>query len=153
MRKITQLIYLLLFLLTVSQSSSYAFFSKKEVKNIDELKMVFPNKNYEAIVIGKMTKKKIKKIGNFYYTEYKLKTKNWIYKAPEIKDNKYVTVNILGANLKKKGLLVKASTSPDYIPIKEEAIFFLFNTKKKQKNIYTIPKGGVIFGEKLKRYI
>lgn len=104
-------------------------------------------KQYEAIVLGKMINKKVKKFGDYYVTEYKLKPKRWIYKNPEVETKKHLTVRILGAELPKKGIVIKASTAPAYVPMKREAIFFLEKTKKKRKNIYTISNNGILFKE------
>ena len=112
------------------------------------LLIVFSNSanaiNYQAIVEGKIIDSKIRKIKNQYITEYKLKTKDWIYNKPEIKKTKYLTIKILGADLKEKGIVIKPSFAPDSIPINKEAIFFLENTKKNQPGIFTLSKGGII---------
>ena len=101
---------------------------------------------YEAVVKGEIIKKEIKKIDRIYVTEYKLKTKKWLFKKHDIKEEKYLTIKVLGAELPKKGIVIKASTSPDYVPYKKEAVFLLEKTKSKNKNVYTITKGGVITG-------
>lgn len=102
---------------------------------------------YQAIVLGKMVKKQIKKSGNSYITEYKLKTKKWLFKKPYIKKQKYLTIKILGAELLEAGITIKASCSPDYIPMKKEAMFLLEQNKLKQKNVFTLSKDGVIYKE------
>ena len=102
---------------------------------------------YEAIVSGKLTKSKVLKSGNLYLTEYKLKTTNWLFKQPSIKEKKIIKIKILGADLKKKGMVIKASISPDNIVLNKEAVFLLNKTKK--HNIYTIPKEGIIYKETL----
>ena len=113
--------------------------------------ILVPNKEkYQAIVLGEIIKSKIKKIETYYITEYRLKTKEWILKNPSVKKSKYLTIKVLGADLPEKGIIIKASTTPDYIPIKKEAIFFLENLKKKKKNVFTISKTGILPGNKLK---
>ena len=106
-------------------------------------------KNYQAIVLGRITESKVRNIGNYYITEYKLKPKQWLFKNPSIKKSNYLTIKILGAELPEKGIVIKASTSPDYIPIKKDAIFLLENTKKKEKNIFTLSRNGIITKDKL----
>lgn len=101
-------------------------------------------KNYQAIVLGKVIKKQIKKSDNFYITEYKLKTKKWLFKKPEIKQAKYLTIKILGGEVPEKGIVIKVSTAPNYIPFKKEAIFLLENNKVKQKDTFTLSKEGVL---------
>jgi len=103
------------------------------------------SKKYEAIVEGKITSKKVKKISGYYVTEYKLKPSKWIHKKENIEKEKSITIRILGAELPEKGIVIKASTSPDFIPLNKEAIFFLEKTKKKQKNIFTVSSDGVIY--------
>ena len=102
---------------------------------------------YQAIVLGKMVKKQIKKSGNSYITEYKLKTRRWLFKKPNIEKHKYLTIKVLGADLPEAGITIKASCSPDYIPMKKEAIFLLEHNKLKQKNVFTLSKDGVIYKE------
>lgn len=102
----------------------------------------FEKKNYQAIVLGKITGSQVKKEGSFYITEYKLIPKKWLFKSPKIKESKLITVKILGADIPEKGIIIKASTSPDYIPIAKEAVFLLENTKK--KGILTVSKNGII---------
>lgn len=104
-------------------------------------------KDYQAIVLGKITNKKVKKVGNTYITEYKLKTKKWLFKNLNIKETKYLTIKVLGAELPKKGIVIKASTTPNYIPIKKEAIFILQHNKLKEKDIFTLSRDGVIYKE------
>lgn len=104
------------------------------------------DEKYEAIVQGKIVKKEVKKIDRIYITEYKLKIKKWLFKKPDVEKSKYVTIKILGAELPEKGIVIKASTSPGYIPYKKEAVFLLEKTKGKNKNVYTITKDGVITG-------
>ena len=58
-------------------------------------------------------------------------------------------IKILGAELPEKGIVIKASTSPAYVPIKKDAIFLLENTKKKEKNVFTLSKNGIITKDKL----
>ena len=104
------------------------------------------DKKYEAVVQGTVIKKEVKKIGRVYITEYKLKTKKSLFKKPDVKEEKYLTIKVLGAELPEKGIIIKASTSPDYVPYKKEAVFLLEKTKSKNKNVYTIAKDGVIIG-------
>ena len=104
-------------------------------------------KDYQAVVLGKVTNKKVKKVGNTYITEYKLKTKKWLFKNSNVKETKYVTIKVLGAELPKKGIVIKASTTPSYIPIKKDAIFMLKQNKLKQKDIFTLSQDGVIYKE------
>lgn len=104
-------------------------------------------KDYQAIVLGKITNKKVKKVGNTYITEYKLKTKKWLFKNLNVKETKYITIKVLGAELPKKGIVIKASTTPSYIPIKKEAIFILKQNKLKEKDIFTLSRDGVIYKE------
>lgn len=103
------------------------------------------NNLYEAIVLGQMLKKNVKKSGNYYITEYKLKPKEWLYKKPGVKKSNVITVKVLGADLPKRGLIIKASTSPDYIPMMKDAIFFLVKTKSEKDDVFTITKNGVIY--------
>ena len=99
---------------------------------------------YQAIVLGEMVKKKVKKVGNFYLTEYKLKTKKWLLKQSNVKEAKYLKIKILGAELPKRGIVIRVSSSPTYVPMKKDAIFFLENNKKRKKNTYTISRDGII---------
>ena len=100
---------------------------------------------YEAIVRGKITKSKVIKHGRFYITEYELRTKDWLYKKPTVQKKKYLTIKILGANFPDKGITIKSSVAPDYVPIKSEAIFLLEKTKSKTEDTFTLSKGGVIY--------
>ena len=104
-------------------------------------------KRYEAIVQGKIISKKVKKIDNYYITEYKLKSKKWIYKKPEVEKRNLITIRILGAELLDKGIVIRPSFAPNYVPINKQAIFLLEKTKRKQKNIYTLSTDGIIFKE------
>lgn len=104
-------------------------------------------KKYEAVVEGKITNKKVKKINNYYITEYKLKPKKWIYKKPEVKKTNSLTIRILGAELPEKGIVIKSSVAPYYVPINKEATFLLEKTKSKQKNVFTLTNNGIIFKE------
>ena len=108
--------------------------------------------SYQAIVLGKVTNYQIKKIGDFYITEYKLTPKKWIYKNCAVQEKKHLTVKILGAELPKKGLVIKSSTAPNFIPINKEAIFLLVNTKKKESNVFTLLPDGIIYGKSLENY-
>ncbi|GEM_PF-4403715 len=101
-------------------------------------------KNKEAIVLGKITKKQIIKLNNYYITEYKLKIKNWIYKKPYIANSKTVTLRVLGADLPDKGITIKASTSPDHVPFNTDTIFILNKTKQKYKDIFTLSKNSIL---------
>jgi len=125
-----------IFLAGLLLSSLIICSAKSQINNL--------NKEYEAIVLGTMIKKKVKKSGNFYITEYKLKTKKWLFKNPLVKKSKYLTIKVLGAELPEKGIVIKASTTPNYIPMNKEAIFCLEKTKSKKDNVYTITKGGII---------
>ncbi len=112
-----------------------------------------PIEHYEAIVIGKMISQKVKKINNYYVTEYKLKPEEWLFKKTAIKKTKYIKIKILGADLPKKGIIIKSSVSPEYVPMNKEAIFFLEKTIKKEKKIFTISKGGIIMDLNMKTEI
>lgn len=101
-------------------------------------------KNKEAIVLGKITKKQIIKLNNYYITEYKLKIKKWIYKKPYIANSKTVTIRVLGADLPDKGITIKASTSPDYVPFNTDTIFILNKTKQKYKDIFTLSRNSIL---------
>ena len=103
-----------------------------------------PYKKYQAIVVGKIINEKIKKTGNTYITEYTLKTKKWLFKKANVETKKYITLKVLGANLRKEGIIIKASTSPDYIPINKEAVFFLEQNKLRENNVFTVSRGGII---------
>ena len=103
--------------------------------------------NYQAVVLGKVTKKEVKEVGNLYLTEYKIKTKKWLFKKPEVKEKKVITINVLGAELSEKGLVIRASTSPDFIPMKKDVIFLLEKTKLKQNDVFTISKNGIIYDQ------
>ena len=129
--KIILIITLTIFIIE-SSYNSYAFSSFK---------------NYQGIVLGKIIKTEITREDNFYITKYKLKVKKWLYKNPSIEKSKYLTVKILGAELAEKGIVIKASTSPDFISTNKDAIFFLESTKNKN-NIFTISRGGIIYKEK-----
>lgn len=100
---------------------------------------------YQAVVLGKITKQKVKKVGKTYLTEYKLKVKKWLYKQPKVKQTKYLIIKVLGADLPEKGIVIKASTTPDYVPIKKDAIFLLERNKLKQDDVFTLSKNGVIY--------
>ena len=100
-------------------------------------------KSKEAIVLGKIIKKQIIKLNNYYITEYKLKIKKWIYKKPYIANSKTVTIRVLGADLPDKGITIKASTSPDYVPFNTDTIFILNKTKQKYKDIFTLSKNSI----------
>lgn len=125
--------------------SDFTFASKVFSKILDNLE----NKKYQAIVLGKITESKVKNIGNYYITEYKLEAKEWLFKNSSIKKSNYLTIKILGAELPEKGIVIKASTAPDYIPIKKDAIFLLENTKK--KDAFTISKNGILPKEDLEK--
>lgn len=103
------------------------------------------SKNYQAIVLGKITKQKVKKSGKTYITEYKLKVKKWLYKQSKVKQTKYLTIKVLGAELPEKGIVIKASTTPNFIPINKDAIFLLERNKLKQNDVFTLSKNGVIY--------
>ncbi len=106
--------------------------------------LIYNKKKYQAIVIGKIVKEKVEKHGSIYITEYKLKTKKWLFKKTDIEKSKYLTLRILGGNIPEKGIIIKVSTSPDYIPINKEAIFLLEKTKLRQNNIFTLSKDGIV---------
>lgn len=106
-------------------------------------------KNYEAIVLGKIISKKIKKKDNYYFTEYKLKPKEWFFKKENVEKSKLIIVRILGADFPKQGIVIKSSTAPDYVPIKKDAVFFLEKTRVNHKNIFTITNDGIIYGKDL----
>ena len=108
------------------------------------------NKNYQAIVVGKITESKVRHLGNYYITEYKLKPKEWLFKNRLVKKSNYLIIKVLGADLPEKGIVIKASTTPDYIPIKKDAIFLLEDTKKKEKDVFTVSKNGVLSKDKYK---
>lgn len=110
------------------------------------------NSKYDAIVLGSLIKKKVFKSGNFYLTQYKFKPEKWIYKKEEVKKKKYLKVNVFGADLEKEGLLIKASTTPDYIPMNEDVVLFLEKTLAKKKNLYTISKDGIVYGDNIKNF-
>lgn len=101
--------------------------------------------NYQAVVLGKVLKKEVKKSEHLYITEYKVKTKKWLFKKPEIKEKKILTISILGAELPEQGLVIKASSSPDFIPIKKDVIFLLEKTRSDKNDIFTVSKNGIIF--------
>ncbi len=106
-------------------------------------------KIYKGIVSGQIIKKEIKKSDNSWLTEYKLKVNKWFYKAPEINKSKYITLKILGAELPERGLVIKSSIAPAYIPIKEDAIFLLEENIRKQENVFSLSNNGVIYGDEL----
>lgn len=103
--------------------------------------------NCEAILLGRITNEKILLSRNSYLTEYKLKPKKWLFKKPYIKETKYVKLKVLGAVLPEKGIVIKSSCSPDYIPIKNDAIFILKKNKLKQKDTFTLGKNSIIYLE------
>ncbi|MBI1858657.1 MAG: hypothetical protein HYR97_06060 [Candidatus Melainabacteria bacterium] len=70
--------------------------------------------------------------------------KKWIYKKSSVKKSNLLTIRIPGGELPKKGIVIKASTSPSYIPLKQDAVFFLEGTTTKQSDIFTITKDGII---------
>ena len=121
-----------------------ASLAKDSVSNFSDKKFT---QKYEAIVSGKLTKSKVLKSGNLYFTEYKLKTTSWLFKRPYIKEKIYIKIKILGADLQKKGMVIKASISPENIVLNKEAVFLLNKTRK--QNVYTIPKEGIIYKETL----
>lgn len=137
---------ILLLLITLFLDSSYLKTYSKSLTNLN-------NKNYEAIVLGNLIEKKILKRGNFYLTQYKFKPEKWIYKKEGMKKEKYLKVNVFGADLEKEGLLIKASTTPDYMPLNEDVILFLENTLAKKKNLFTISKDGIIYGESVENFL
>lgn len=137
---------ILLLLITLFLDSSYLNTYSKSLTNLN-------NKNYEAIVLGNLIEKKILKRGNFYLTQYKFKPEKWIYKKEGMKKEKYLKVNVFGADLEKEGLLIKASTTPDYMPLNEDVILFLENTLAKKKNLFTISKDGIIYGESVENFL
>lgn len=101
-------------------------------------------KKYQAVVLGKIINEKIKKSGNTYLTEYKIKVKKWLVKKPFVKETRFVRIRVLGAELKDAGIVIKASTTPEHIPINKEVIFLLEQTKLKQKHIFTLSKDGIL---------
>lgn len=103
-----------------------------------------PSKKYTAIIVGRAVKKKIKKVNSFYFTEYELQAKKWIYKNDPSQETANIKVKILGAELPQKGIVITSSISPGNIPMDKDMIFLLENTKKKQKNVYTVTEGGVL---------
>lgn len=139
-------VIILLLLITLLFESSFLNSYSKPLTNLN-------NGNYEAIVLGNLIKKKILKRGNFYLTQYKFKPEKWIYKKEGVKKEKYLKVNVFGADLEKEGLLIKASTTPDYMPLNEDVILFLENTLANKKNLFTISKDGIIYGENVKNFL
>ena len=137
---------ILLLLITLFFESSFLNSYSKSLTNLN-------NGNYEAIVLGNLIKKKIIKRGNFYLTQYKFKPEKWIYKKEGVKKEKYLKINVFGADLEKEGLLIKTSITPDYMPLDEDVILFLENTLANKKNLFTISKNGIIYGENLKNYL
>ncbi len=111
------------------------------------------NDNYEAVVLGTLIKKKVFKENNFYLTQYTFKTKTWISKKENLKERKTLKVNVLGADLEKKGLLIKTSETPNHIPLNEDVILFLEKTKSNKKHTYAIRKNGILYGENIKDYV
>ena len=105
---------------------------------------------YQAIVLGEITESTVKKKETYYITEYKLKIKDWLFKRPLIQETNLITIRVLGADIPEKGIVIKASTTPDYIPLKRNAIFLLENLRKKEKNIFTITQNGILPASKLK---
>lgn len=105
----------------------------------------FEYKNYQAVVLGKITDKKVKKSNHVYLTEYSLKPKKWLFKKPDVKITKNIKIKVLGAELPEAGIVIKSSTSPSYIPMNKEAIFLLEQNKLKQKDVFTLSKNGVIY--------
>ena len=103
--------------------------------------------NYEAVILGKVVKKEVKNSKHVYLTEYKINVKKWLFKKEGIKEKKNITISVLGAELPEKGLVIKASTSPDFIPLNKQAIFLLEKTKLNQSDIFTVSKGGIILKE------
>lgn len=136
-------ISILLLLITLIFESS---FLKTYPKNLTNLN----NSNYEAVVLGNLIKKKVIKKGNYYLTQYKFKPKKWLYKKRRVKKKKYLKVIVFGADLEKEGLLIKASTTPDYMPLNEDVVLFLEETMAKKKNLFTISKDGIVYGKRVK---
>lgn len=139
-------VIILLFLITLLFKSSFLSAFSNPITNLN-------NENYQAIVLGNLVKKKVFKRGKFYLTQYKFKPEKWIYKKEGVKKKKYLKVNVFGADLEKEGLLIKASTTPDYMPLNEDVILFLENTMAKKKNLYTISKDGIIYGDNVKNLL
>ena len=137
------LIYKIIFFLLLGNFLLYSQASGKIINDSEKEK-------YQAIVLGKITESKVKNVGNYYITEYRLKPKKWLFKNPSVKKSNYLTIKILGAELREKGIVIKASTAPDYVPIKKDTIFLLENTKRKENNIFTISKNGILPVSKLK---
>ena len=109
-------------------------------------------KDYEAIVLGKIISKEVKKSNNYWITEYKLKTKKWFYKKSSTEKSKYLIIKILGAELPERGIVIKSSVSPNYIPVNQDAVFLLEENIKKQKNVYSLSTDGVIYGDELQKF-
>ena len=123
--------------------SSFSFFISYATAK-DLLPANIKVNKYEAIVKGRILKKKVKKENNYYFTEYKLKPTKWLYSKPELKKQKYLTLQIFGASLPKKGIIITSSVSPQYVPINQEALFLLEKTAKNEKDIFTLSKDGII---------
>ena len=111
------------------------------------------DKKYQAVVTGKIVNKKVKQKEGHYYTEYKLKVKDWIYKKDAVKKTDKITIRIYGAELKKQGVAISYSLTPSYIPFKEESIFFLELTSANHPDIFTITKNGIIYGNEYRNFI
>ena len=110
------------------------------------------SKNYQAIVLGEIIKKETEKIGNFWITKYKLKTRKWFYKNSKTEKSKYITIKILGADLPERGIVIKSSVSPRYIPVNKDAVFLLEENSRKQKDVFSLSNNGVIYGEELNMF-
>ncbi len=120
-------------------------FSGFYFKVYSKASLIPDTKKYEAIVSGKLIKSKVTKSGNLYLTEYKLEITKWLFRKSYIEEKRIIKIKILGADLPEKGLIIKASISPDNIVLNKEAVFLLNKTKK--QNLYTIPKEGILYKE------
>ena len=125
-------------LLYILQITNISFANILENRNV---------KKYPGIILGKVVNKKVVKSNGYYLTEYKVKVLNWLYFQKNIEKAKNITIKILGADLSEKGIAMKVSTAPSYIPYKKDAIFFLEYNKLRRKNVYTLSTDGVVFGK------
>ncbi len=136
----------ILIIFTIFFSINFLFLTKVNSKE----PLITHKENYEAIVLGRIIKSEVKNRGKYYLTEYKLVIKEWLYKKSSVQESKYITIRVLGADLPGKKIIIKASTTPDYIPMNKDTIFLLEPLKKKEKGVFTITKNGILPESSLK---
>ncbi len=98
---------------------------------------------YEAVVIGDITKKKIKKKGNYYFTEYTLRPKSILYKNKGFKEKNKIILRVYGGKEGNEKTELTYNLSPGEISLDKPAAFFLQKTVS--KDIFTVTKNGYYY--------